>query len=152
MGLALALIDEREWGTLERLKSIPAPPLATLYGKLLARSLIGLAQMVILLAAGWALFGMSLGRAPAVLLAPCAAIAFAGAGFGLLVAGLGRTREAVFPVGALVIMTMAAVGGCWWPIDFEPSWMRTLALSLPTTWAMQAFNDLIIRELLPGLR
>jgi len=150
MGLALALIDEREWGTLERLKSIPAPPLATLYGKLLARSLIGLAQMVILLAAGWALFGMSLGRAPAVLLAPCAAIAFAGAGFGLLVAGLGRTREAVFPVGALVIMTMAAVGGCWWPIDFEPSWMRTLALSLPTTWAMQAFNDLIIRELPAG--
>jgi ABC-type multidrug transport system permease subunit len=146
-GVALALIDEREWRTLERLKSVPAPPLATLYGKLLARSLVGFAQMVILLAVGWALFGMSLGRAPAALLAPCAAIAFASAAFGLLVAGFGRTREAVFPVGALVIMTMAAVGGCWWPIDFEPSWMRTLALSLPTTWAMQAFNDLIIREL-----
>src|SRR5262249_9201280 len=66
---------------------------------------------------------------------------------GLVVAGLGRTRDAVLPVGAIVIMTMAAVGGCWWPIDFEPPWMRQAAIALPTTWTMQAFNDLIIRQL-----
>jgi ABC-2 type transport system permease protein len=78
---------------------------------------------------------------------PAAAIAFAGAAFGLIVAGAGRTRDAVLPVGAIVIMTMAAVGGCWWPIDFEPAWMQHLALALPTTWAMRAFNDLMIRQL-----
>jgi ABC-2 type transport system permease protein len=78
---------------------------------------------------------------------PAAAIAFAGAAFGLIVAGAGRTRDAVLPVGAIVIMTMAAIGGCWWPIDFEPEWMRQLALALPTTWAMRAFNDLMIRQL-----
>ena len=103
--------------------------------------------MIILFAAGWALFGMSLGRAPAALLVPGATIAFAAAAFGLVVAGAGRTRDAVLPIGAIVIMTMAAMGGCWWPIDFEPQWMRTLALALPTTWAMRAFNDLMIRDL-----
>ena len=41
---------------------------------------------------------------------------------------------------------MAAVGGCWWPIDLEPRWMRTAALGFPTTWAMAANNDLIIRR------
>jgi ABC-type multidrug transport system permease subunit len=41
---------------------------------------------------------------------------------------------------------MAAVGGCWWPIDLEPRWMRTVALAFPTTWAMYAFNDLMIRR------
>jgi ABC-type multidrug transport system permease subunit len=49
-----------------------------------------------------------------------------------------------------VIMTMAAMGGCWWPIDFEPPWMQTAALALPTTWAMRAFNDLMIRGLPPS--
>jgi ABC-2 type transport system permease protein len=44
-------------------------------------------------------------------------------------------------------MAMAAVGGCWWPIGFEPTWMRGLAQVLPTTWTMQAFNDLMIRHL-----
>jgi len=41
---------------------------------------------------------------------------------------------------------MAAVGGCWWPIDLEPHWMQRAALAFPTTWAMAAYNDLMIRR------
>jgi len=150
MGISLALIDERDWGTLERLHSASAPLAATLTGKLLSRFIVGFAQLIALFAVGWALFGISLGHAPLALLAPGAAIAFAGAAFGLIVAGVAGTRDAVLPVGAIVIMTMAAVGGCWWPIDFEPAWMRLAAYGVPTTWAMQAFNDLMIRGLPAG--
>jgi ABC-2 family transporter len=147
IGLALALIDEYDWGTLARLRASAAPLYATLLGKVLARFGVGFAQLVVLFAVGRAAFGISLGAHPIALLAPAAAIAFAAAGFGLIVAAAGRTRDAVLPVGAIVIMTMAAMGGCWWPIDFEPPWMQTLALALPTTWAMRAFNDLMIRGL-----
>lgn len=147
MGVSLALIDEHDWGTLERLRSASAPLWTTLTGKLLARFVVGFLQMAVLFAAGYALFGISLGRTPAALMIPAAAIAFAGAAFGLIVAGVGRTRDAILPVGAIVIMTMAAIGGCWWPIDLEPAWMQQLALALPTTWAMRAFNDLMIRNL-----
>ena len=147
MGVSLALIDEHDWGTLERLRSASAPLWATLTGKLLARFVVGFIQMAVLFAAGYVLFGISLGRTPAALMMPAAAVAFAGAAFGLIVAGVGKTRDAVLPVGAIVIMTMAAIGGCWWPIDFEPAWMQQVALALPTTWAMRAFNDLMIRNL-----
>jgi ABC-type Na+ efflux pump permease subunit len=147
MGVSLALIDEHDWGTLERLRSASAPLWTTLTGKLLARFVVGFIQMAVLFAAGYVLFGISLGRTPAALIMPAAAIAFAGAAFGLIVAGVGKTRDAVLPVGAIVIMTMAAIGGCWWPIDFEPAWMQQVALALPTTWAMRAFNDLMIRDL-----
>jgi ABC-2 type transport system permease protein len=147
MGVSLALIDEHDWGTLERLRSASAPLWTTLTGKLLARFVVGFIQMAVLFAAGYALFGISLGRTPAALMIPAAAIAFAGAAFGLVVAGVGRTRDAILPVGAIVIMTMAAIGGCWWPIDLEPVWMQQFALALPTTWAMRAFNDLMIRNL-----
>lgn len=44
---------------------------------------------------------------------------------------------------------MAAIGG-WWPLDFEPAWMRTIAHWLPTTWTMQAYNDLMIRGAPPS--
>ena len=147
MGVSLALIDEHDWGTLERLRSASAPLWATLTGKLLARFVVGFIQMGVLFAAGYVLFGISLGRTPLALMLPAAAVAFAGAAFGLIVAGIGKTRDAVLPVGAIVIMTMAAIGGCWWPIDFEPAWMQQVALALPTTWAMHAFNDLMIRNL-----
>jgi linearmycin/streptolysin S transport system permease protein len=46
-------------------------------------------------------------------------------------------------------LAMSAIGGCWWPLDFEPHWMRMLALAMPTTWTMQAFNNLMIRGLGP---
>ncbi len=146
LGVSLGLLDERDWGTLDRLRSMPITASNILLGKLLARFVVGMLQMVALFAVGWLAFSISLGPQPWALLLPTAAIVFAGTAFGVIVAALTRSREAVLPVGSIVIVTMAAVGGCWWPIDLEPRWMRTAALALPTTWAMDAFNDLMIRR------
>jgi len=79
------------------------------------------------------------------LLLPIVGIVFAGTSLGLVAAAVAPSRDAVVPLGSIVILTMAAVGGCWWPIDLEPAWMRTVALAFPTTWAMDAFNDLMLR-------
>ncbi|MFZ1888402.1 MAG: ABC transporter permease [Candidatus Binataceae bacterium] len=147
MGISLGLIDERDWGTLARLRVSGAPLAGTLVGKLLSRFLIGLVQMILLFAIGWWIFGISLGADPLMLLVPAAAIAFAAAAFGLIIACIARTHDSVMPFGAVVSMAMSAIGGCWWPIDFEPGWMRAVALWLPTTWTMQSFNDLMIRGL-----
>ena len=117
-----------------------------LAGKLSSRFIVGLAQMIVLFAVGWGLFGISLGRAPAMLLMPTAAMSFAAAAFSLTIACVARTHDSVMPIGAVAAMAMSAVGGCWWPIDFEPAWMRAFARLLPTTWTMQAYNELIIRH------
>ena len=146
LGVSLGLLDERDWGTLDRLRAMPAPVSSVLGAKLLARFLVGVVQMVLLFAVGRLLFGISLGREPWLLILPTAAIVFAGTTFGLVVAALATSREAVLPIGSIAIVTMAAVGGCWWPIDLEPRWMRQAALAFPTTWAMEAFNDLMIRR------
>jgi ABC-type multidrug transport system permease subunit len=146
LGVSLGLLDERDWGTLERLRAMPVQLGHVLGAKLFARFLVGFVQMVVLFAAGRLFFGISLGRDPWMLLLPTAGIVFAGTAFGLVVAALATSREAVLPLGSVVIVTMAAVGGCWWPIDLEPHWMRRVALAFPTTWAMEAYNDLMIRR------
>jgi ABC-type multidrug transport system permease subunit len=146
LGVSLGLLDERDWGTLDRLRAMPVSVSRVLGAKLLARFLVGIVQMIVLFAVGRALFGISLGPQPWLLLLPTAAIVFAGTAFGLVVAALATSREAVLPIGSIAIVTMAAVGGCWWPIDLEPRWMRQVALAFPTTWAMEAFNDLMIRR------
>jgi ABC-type multidrug transport system permease subunit len=146
LGISLGLLDERDWGTFERLRAMPVAMRQVLMGKLLSRFAVGVLQMVVLLAVGRIAFGVSLGPQPWALLLPIVGIVFAGTTFGLVVAAVAPSREAVLPVGSIVIVTMAAVGGCWWPIDLEPRWMRTVALAFPTTWAMDAFNDLMIRH------
>jgi ABC-type multidrug transport system permease subunit len=145
LGVSLGLLDERDWGTFDRIRAMPIAPRNVLFGKLTARFLVGMAQMILLFAVGYFFFGMSLGPQPWALLLPIGGIVFAGTAFGLIIAGIARTRDAVLPLGAIVIMSMAAIGGCWWPIDLEPRWMQTIALALPTTWAMESFNDLMIR-------
>jgi ABC-type multidrug transport system permease subunit len=145
LGVSLGLLDERDWGTFDRIRAMPIAPRNVLLGKLAARFIVGMAQMILLFAVGYFFFGMSLGPQPWALLLPMASIVFAGTAFGLIIAGVARTRDSVLPLGAIVIMSMAAIGGCWWPIDLEPRWMRTVALVLPTTWAMESFNDLMIR-------
>jgi ABC-type Na+ efflux pump permease subunit len=146
LGVSLGLLDERDWGTFGRLLATPMPARNILLGKLLSRFLVGFLQMLVLFAVGYAAFGISLGSQPWALLLPIVGIVLAGTAFGLIVAVTATSREAVLPVGSIVIVTMAAVGGCWWPIDLEPRWMRTIALAFPTTWAMEAFNDLMIRR------
>jgi ABC-type Na+ efflux pump permease subunit len=146
MAIGMGLIDERDWGTLQRLRISGAPLVSVLAGKLCLRSLAGLLQMAVLFAVGRILFGISLGSVPAMLLVPTAAISFAAAGFSLLIACIARTRDSVMPMGAVAAMAMSAIGGCWWPLDFEPGWIRELARWMPTTWTMQAYNDLMIRQ------
>ena len=145
-GISLGLLDERDWGTLDRVRALPVPSGYIVLGKLVARFAVGTVQMLLLFAVGYFVFGVSLGPQPWALLLPILGIAFAGTAFGLVVAGLARTRDAVLPIGSIAVVTMAAIGGCWWPIDLEPEWMRTVALAFPTTWAMEAFNDLMIRS------
>jgi len=146
LGVAMTLIDERELGTLDRVRATQAPVATLVVGKLTVRFLVGVLQMIALLGIGRAVFGVSLGPQPAALLLPTAGIVFVGTSFGVLVAGLAPTRDAVIPLGAIAIVTMCAIGGCWWPLDLEPRWMRNVAQAFPTTWAMAAFKDLMMRH------
>jgi ABC-2 type transport system permease protein len=150
LGIALTLFDERDWGTLKRLQVSGAPLSGLLLGKLFARFIVGIVQMALLFAVGWALFGITLGRHPLALIIPTFGISFAAAALGLLVASIASAHDSVMPLGVTVSMAMAAIGGCWWPLDFEPGWMREFARWMPTTWTMQAFNDLMIRNQPPS--
>jgi len=38
---------------------------------------------------------------------------------------------------------MAALGGCWWPIEITPEWVQKLALAVPSGWAMDAVHKLV---------
>ena len=144
-GVSLGLLDERDWGTFDRVRSLPVPARNIVLGKLASRFAVGVVQMIVLFAVGFALFRISLGPQPWGLLLPIVGIVFVGTALGLIVAAIAPSRDAVVPLGSVLIVTMAAVGGCWWPIDLEPRWMRSVAQALPTTWAMEAFNDLMIR-------
>jgi ABC-2 type transport system permease protein len=145
-GVAFGLHDEREWGSITRLRIAPVPRASILGGKLLARFAIGFVQLALLFLYGHFAFGMSLGAAPVALALLMMAVSFSMTGFSLLVSAFARSREQVIPLGLAVIMVFCALGGCWWPMYQMPPLLRQLAQLTFTAWAMEGLHDVILRD------
>jgi ABC-type multidrug transport system permease subunit len=67
---------------------------------------------------------------------------FCGA-LGLLSGVLLRTEQQVNGFGILATMVLAALGGCWWPLDVVPQTFKTIALFTPSYWAIQGLHDVM---------
>jgi ABC-type multidrug transport system permease subunit len=140
---SVLLILERRKGVLRRLASTPVSRASIVAGKLGARVALGLIQVAVAMLVGRYWFGVDWGpHLWAVLLllfvytALCSALALA---FG----SIARTESQALAAGVIVSNLLAAVGGCWWPVEVTPKWMQQAALLLPTGWAMDGLHKLI---------
>jgi ABC-2 type transport system permease protein len=146
LSAAWTLHDERNWGTLTRLLVAPRGFAPVLAGKLGARVLVGFLQTLLLLAWGRVVFGSSLGTSPTALILLSAALAFAAAALGVLVAAVASGREQTLPVGLGITIGLAALCGLWWPLSIAPGYVRTLGELFFPTWAMYGMTDIILRD------
>jgi ABC-type multidrug transport system permease subunit len=144
--VSFGLRDEEAWGTSLRLAMAPVSQASVLGGKLLARLVIGTAQLLVLLLFGHFTYGLNLGQSPLTLLLVASTIVFSMACFSVIVAAVARTREQIIPIGLSVVFILAALGGCWWPFFEQPKWMQTLAQGVMTTWSMFAIHDVMLRD------
>jgi len=145
-GVAFGMRDEEAWGTNGRLAVAPVSHMEVVGGKLLARLIIGTAQLLLLLLFGHFIYGLSLGHSPPVLVLAAAVIVFAMACFSLIIAAVARTREQVVPVGLSAVFILAALGGCWWPFFEQPKWMQAIAQATLTAWSMFTIHDVMLRN------
>jgi ABC-2 type transport system permease protein len=145
-GVAATLLVERQEGTLRRMLSAPVSRGQILFGKLLARGLLGLLQTVILFVIGVVMLRLHLGSAlPGVALTALTTI-FAATGLGLLIASLGKTQEQIQGMTTLALLVMGLLSGCLYPRALMPEAMVKLSLITPHAWALNAYQDLILRH------
>ena len=79
---------------------------------------------------------------PMVILVLLAWAAFC-ASAGLMLGSLAKTDGQAAGLGVLVANVLAALGGCWWPIEITPPWMQGLQNFMPTGWAMDGLHALV---------
>jgi ABC-type Na+ efflux pump permease subunit len=139
----ILLVVERDQGLLRRLASTPIPAGAVIAGKWIARMALALVQIAFAMALGRVLFGVDWGPAAWMILVVLGGWAALNASLALVLGSLVRTPPQAAGIGVLSSMTLAALGGCWWPIEITPSWMQSLAMALPTGWAMDALHRLM---------
>ena len=62
---------------------------------------------------------------------------------GLWLGTVATTEGQAGGLGVLAANALAALGGCWWPIEITPGWMQAIQNFLPTGWTMDAMHKLI---------
>ena len=147
VGGAVVLLEERQAGTLRRLLVMPIRKSTILLGKLLGILVSGIIQTLILILFGALAFGVPWGSAPLALAVMVVAFALAITALGLMFAALTKTLAQANALSTIVVLSIAALGGAWWPLDIVPGWMQTLGRLSPISWAMDGFHDIITRGL-----
>lgn len=144
--IPLGLWEEEAHGTNRRLSIAPVSYATVLSAKLLARVLLGTAQLLLLLLFGHLMYGLTLGSSTVAmpLIALCSV--FAMASCALAVATVAHTRERIIPIGLAVTFALASIGGCWWPFFNQPHWLQVIGRGLMTTWSMLAIHDVMLRN------
>ncbi len=137
------LVIERKQGLLRRLASAPVSKSEVVSGKWGGRMLLAAVQVSVALVIGTFLFKMDWGPDLAMIIVILAAWAGFCASAGLLVGSIAATEGQAAGLGVLAANVLAALGGCWWPIEVTPAWMQTLQKFLPTGWTMDALHKLI---------
>lgn len=136
-----SLRQERQNGTLRRLLSLPISRTDLLGGKMLATMAIGLGQVLILFSVGALLFKLNLGNDPLAFILLCLALSCTAAAIGLAAATT-RLHDAAL---IAILVVSALLGGCMFPLDLMPPFMRTLSLFVPHRWALVGFQNLMVR-------
>lgn len=143
---ASMLVFERNKGLLRRLAYAPISRAEVVVGKWGGRMALAVLQIATAVLIGTFVFDMQWGPdIPMVIVVLLAWAAFC-ASAGLLLGSLAKTDGQASGLGVLVANVLAALGGCWWPIEITPAWMQSLQNFLPTGWTMDALHQLISFE------
>jgi ABC-type Na+ efflux pump permease subunit len=148
---AVLLVVERRQGLLRRLAATPISRGALVLGKWGGRMMLASVQVGFAMIVGTVLFRMDWGPSLPIVIVLLVVYAGFTAALGILLGAVARTESQAIGIGVLSANLLAALGGCWWPIEVTPSWMQHLALFLPTGVAMDALHKLVNFQLPPGV-
>ena len=137
----VGLLAERRNGTLARMLASPIGPGTILLGKVLVSLVLAIVSMSVLVAATTILLGASWGD-PLAVAGLVVAMAIAATGVATLVVGFARTEEQAGGAIAIVALTLAVVGGSFFPLSQAPEGLAALSLLTPHAWFIRGINDL----------
>jgi len=141
---AAMLVDDRDKQLLRRLASAPLTRGQVVMGKWAGRMALATVQISVAIGVSFTpLFDMDWGQALPMVVVILLAWGALCTSLALLLGSLAKTDSQAANLGVFATMTLAALGGCWWPIEVAPAWMQQLQMFLPTGWTMDALHKLI---------
>jgi ABC-2 type transport system permease protein len=143
---ALAVVREREMGTIEQIMVSPIKPLELILGKTIPYTVISLIATVMILVLGYILFGVSM-KGSVFLLALVTVVFLIGAlGMGLLISTIAETQQVAFMIAVLATMLPTFIlSGFVFPIRNMPWIIQAVTYFIPARYFLVALRAIVLK-------
>jgi len=142
---AMVLVLERKSKALQRLLTTPITRTEVIAGHVLAMFLVVFFQEVLLVAVGQLAFSVDYMREPLAILLVMVTLALWAASLGLLIGAISKGEEQAIMWSLLAMFVFAGMGGAWFPLEVTGKTFATIGHLMPTAWAMDGFQNIILR-------
>ena len=142
---AMAIVRERERGTLEQLIVSPVRNLELMVGKILPYVVMGYVQMTLILAAGHFIFGVPLVGSLPLLYAFAFVFIAANLSLGLFFSTLARTQQQAMQMSFFFFLPNILLSGFMFPWEGMPAPAQWLSQGLPLTHFLRIVRGVVLR-------
>ena len=142
---AMALVRERERGTLEQLIVTPISKAGLMLGKVLPFALVGYVQVTVILILGRLVFDVPIRGNVAVLYLITAPFIVASLALGLFVSTIVRTQVQAMQLSFVFILPTVLLSGFMFPREAMPAFAQWLGALFPITYYLRILRGILLK-------
>lgn len=143
---SLAIVKEKEIGTLEQLIVTPIKPIQMIIGKLIPFTLLGFAAVILVITAMYVIFGIAVKGSVTFLLISSFVFILSTLGLGLFVSTVSKTQQQAMMLAIfLVMMPMVFLSGFAFPIENMPAVIQAITYIIPLRYFMTIIRGIILK-------
>jgi ABC-2 type transport system permease protein len=143
--MAVAVVRERERGTLEALVVSPLKRWEIMLGKILPNLLVAYGQMTLALVVAHYVFAVPIRGSVALLYAVAAVFMLGTLGIGIYVSTMSRTVPQAMQLGFLAILPSIYLSGLLFPLEGMPEPAQYFARILPITYFLRIIRGIVLK-------
>lgn len=143
---SMAVVRERERGTLEQLIVTPLGKGALMLGKVLPFVLVGYVQMTVILLLGKLVFDVPIRGSVPLLYLIVSSFIMANLGIGLFISTLARSQAQAMQMAFFVMLPNILLSGFMFPREAMPLFAQWIGLILPLTYFLEILRGILLKD------
>jgi ABC-2 type transport system permease protein len=142
---SLALVKEREFGTIENLLSTPIRPSELIIGKIFPYILVGYIQVLIILSVSYLLFHIPVQGSIGLLLCMCLPFIAANLSVGITFSTLSDNQFQASQLASFFFLPSILLSGFMFPFQAMPFWAQCIGNCLPLTHFLVIVRGILLK-------
>jgi ABC-2 type transport system permease protein len=142
---SMAIVRERELGTMEQLSVTPIRPIELVVGKTLPYVLVSFMGLIEVLVIGMYWFGVPINGSVSLLLILSSLFLLGSLGIGILISSLAGTQQEAMLMSFLITLPSIFLSGFFFPLEAMPWALRMMSYLIPLRYMLTIIRGIVLK-------